>query len=129
MDHEAKEIWLSMVNRTHRQFLPPDFPEIVTLCGSTRFGDAYRQALRDETLAGRIVLSVGLLGHAEGIDMSGPVKAGLDELHLRKIDLSDMILVLNVGGYIGESAAREIAYARKRGKVIRYLEPMTQSNV
>lgn len=96
---------------------------VVTLCGSTRFGDAYRDALREETLAGRMVFSVGLLGHAEGIDMSGPVKAALDELHLAKIDASDEILVLNVGGYVGESTRREIAHAVATGKRVRYLEP------
>jgi hypothetical protein len=51
--------------------------------------------MKDETLAGKIVLTVGLLGHAEGIDMNGPVKAMLDQLHLRKIDLADEVLVLN----------------------------------
>lgn len=70
-------------------------PRIVCLCGSTRFGDAFRDALRSETLEGNIVLSVGLLGHAEGIDMDGPVKVVLDELHKRKIDHADEILVLN----------------------------------
>ncbi len=72
-------------------------PTVVCLCGSTRFGQAYKDAMRDETLAGKIVLTVGLLGHEEGIDMAGPVKAMLDELHLRKIDLADEVLVLNVG--------------------------------
>lgn len=104
------------------------FPTIVCLCGSTRFGDAYRDAMREETLAGRIVLTVGLLGHAEGIDMGGPVKAALDELHLRKIDLADEILVLNVGGYVGESTRREIAYARSRGKTIRSLHPLEEQS-
>jgi len=97
---------------------------IVTLCGSTQFGDAYRQALREETLKGHIVLSVGLLGHEEGIDMNGPVKAMLDALHLDKIDMSNEILVLNVGGYIGDSTRREIQYAREKGKRIRFLEPV-----
>lgn len=70
-------------------------PRVVCLCGSTRFADAWRDANRVETLAGRIVLSVGLLGHEEGIDMNGPIKAMLDQLHLRKIDLADEVLVLN----------------------------------
>jgi hypothetical protein len=74
---------------------------------------------------GRIVLTVGLFGHQEALDMGGPVKAMLDQLHLRKIDLADEVLVLNVGGYVGESTRREIEYARKRGKVLRYLEPPT----
>ena len=29
---------------------------------------------------------------------------------------------INVGGYIGESTRREIAYAEKTGKKVRYLE-------
>jgi len=97
-------------------------PKVVCLCGSTRFGEAFRQAMREETLAGHIVLSVGLMGHEEGLDMDSPVKAMLDELHLRKIDLADEVLILNVGGYIGESTGRELAYARAQGKVVRFLE-------
>ena len=95
------------------------------MCGSTRFGDAWKKAYREESLEGRIVLSVGVMVHAgeEPIRDDGPVKRMLDELHLRKIDLADEILVLNVGGYIGESTNREIGYALKTGKLIRYLEP------
>jgi hypothetical protein len=70
-------------------------PTIVCLCGSTRFKDAFIEANRRETLAGKIVLSVGMFGHDEGLDMSGPVKAALDRLHLAKIDLADEVLVLN----------------------------------
>jgi hypothetical protein len=40
----------------------------------------------------------------------------------RKIDLADEVLILNVGGYIGDSTRREIAYARARGKKLRWLE-------
>lgn len=49
-------------------------------------------------------------------------KARLDELHLRKIDLADEVLILNVGGYIGESTRRELAYAQSLGKSVRFLE-------
>lgn len=40
-------------------------PVVVCLCGSTRFREAFEQAARRETLAGNIVLSVGLFGHQE----------------------------------------------------------------
>jgi len=40
-------------------------PGIVCLCGSTRFYDAFQQANYDETMAGRIVLSVGFYPHAK----------------------------------------------------------------
>lgn len=101
-------------------------PKVVCLCGSTRFDKAFKDAMREETLAGRIVLTVGLLGHHEGLDMNGPVKKMLDELHLRKIDLADEVLVLNVGGYIGESTGREVQYTKSLGKPIRYLEPVNE---
>lgn len=97
-----------------------DRPTIVTLCGSTRFREEFEAANRDETLAGRIVISVGLYGHLEGLDMDGPTKTMLDQLHLRKIDASDEILVINKNGYIGESTRREIAYAEANGKSVRY---------
>jgi hypothetical protein len=44
----------------------------------------------------------------------------MDELHLRKIDISDEIFVVNYNNYIGESTAKEIEYAEKIGIDIRY---------
>ncbi len=99
-----------------------DRPKIVCLCGSTRFKNEYEQAMKEETLKGKIVLTVGLFGHIEGIDMNGEVKKMLDKLHLRKIDLADEVLIINVGGYIGESTKKEIAYAIVHGKPVRMLE-------
>lgn len=102
-------------------------PEIVVLCGSTRFGDAFAEANRRLTLEGRIVLSVGeytrsLRGVSPQEAFGEEAKARLDELHKRKIDLADRVLVLNVGGYIGDSTRSEIAYAAAHGKPIEYLE-------
>ena len=99
-------------------------PTVVCLCGSTRFKDAYEKTMREETLKGNIVLTVGLFGHLEGIDMNGETKKMLDELHLRKIDLADEVLIINVGKYIGQSTSRELEYAKKNGKTIRFLEEM-----
>lgn len=104
-----------------RKYLPDGFRKIVTLCGSTRFKNEYRDAQRDLTLKGIIVISVGLLGHHEGLDMNGPVKVMLDELHKRKIDISDEIFVINPGGYIGQSTLSEIAYAQSKSIPITYL--------
>ena len=102
-------------------------PTVVCLCGSTRFYEAFQRADYEETMAGRIVLSVGFYHHSaeevygEAIGCTPEQKARLDGLHLRKLDLADEVLVLNVGGY-GESTTRELAYALQHGKVIRYLE-------
>jgi hypothetical protein len=99
-------------------------PKIVCLCGSTRFSDAFIGAFLEETLAGKIVLTVGndWRDNRQWQDIDTEKKIMLDELHLRKIDLADEVLILNVGGYIGESTSRELAYAQKMGKQIRYLE-------
>jgi hypothetical protein len=102
-------------------------PLVITLCGSTRFRAEYEQTARSLTLQGFIVISVGLFGHQEAMDMDGPVKQMLDELHLRKIDISDAIFVVNPDGYIGESTRREIQYAARHGKAIRYLVPWPAS--
>jgi hypothetical protein len=96
-------------------------PKVITLCGSTRFRTEYEQANHALTLQGFIVISVGLFGHQEAMDMDSQVKVDLDQLHLRKIDLSDEIFVVNPGGYIGESTRREIEYAKLHGKTVRYL--------
>lgn len=128
--------------------------KIVVLCGSTRFKDAFIQANKDETLAGNIVLSVGMFGHQEGIDMEGQIKKDLDDLHLDKIDLAHEVLVVNgktwtcticgnarfngfcdecehnkndtlkLKPYIGESTRRGIEYAKQTGKPVRYLNPV-----
>jgi hypothetical protein len=105
-------------------------PTIVCLCGSTRFSAAFQQAQFEETLAGKIVLIIGcnMKSDAELFkDYSESelreIKIRLDELHKRKIDLADEVLILNLGGYIGESTKSELEYARKHRKSIRFLEP------
>jgi len=95
-------------------------PVIVCLCGSGRFRDAFKTAEFNETLSGKIVLTIGCNTHdSEELKQYKPI---LDELHLRKIDLADEVLILNVGGYIGESTRRELNYAESLGKTIRFLE-------
>jgi hypothetical protein len=99
------------------------FPRVVTLCGSTRFKAEFEAAYRDLSLQGAIVLTVTQFTHADGIAHTEEQKAAFDNLHLRKIDLSDEIYVINKNGYIGESTRREIEYAELSEKVVTYLEP------
>ncbi len=96
---------------------------VVTLCGSTRFKDAFLEAQKRLTLEGNIVISVGLFGHSGDDEVwTEGTKEMLDDMHKRKIDMSDGIYVINVGGYIGSSTRSEIEYAKKTGKDVRYLE-------
>ena len=103
-------------------------PKIVCLCGSTKFKDAFVKANRDETLEGNIVLSVGVFSHEENLDMDGDTKKMLDELHVRKIDMADEVLFLNVDGYIGQSTLRELKYCRVNEKDVRFLEEPNKEN-
>ena len=82
--------------------------KVITLCGSTRFKDEFLEAQKRLTGDNEV--------WTEG------TKEMLDDMHLRKIDMADEIFVINVGGYIGSSTRGEIEYARKTGKVVRYLE-------
>lgn len=91
-------------------------------CGSTKFKEAFEKANKEETAKGNIVLTVAMFGHLEGLDMNSEMKKTFDEVHFDKILLSDEVLVLNVGGYIGESTRNEIDYAIKNGKIVKYLE-------
>ena len=106
-------------------------PRIVCLCGSTRFFHEFQVANFRETMAGKIVLSVGFYAgspgemkqeHGDGVGITEEEKVMLDELHKRKIDLADEVLVLNVGGYVGSSTLSEIIHADRTKKPLRWLE-------
>lgn len=92
--------------------------------------DMFHAAGWEFTLRGYIVLSVGVSKYVDrdgghGAEMLGPdVVKRLDTLHLRKIDISDLVFVLNVGGYIGESTAAEVRYAAANKKRIAFLEEL-----
>lgn len=98
-------------------------PRIICLCGSGRFKEAFDKAEFDLTMEGKIVLTIGCNTKdiARDIDWAR-YKPMLDELHKRKIDLADEVLILNVGGYIGESTRSELEYALSLRKPVQYLE-------
>ena len=103
-------------------------PKIICICGSSRFVGQMAVKAWELEKTGVIVFSLHLLPQwYEGVQEhhqaeSENVAHILDELHLRKIDLSDEVLVMNVGGYIGKRTAIEIAYAKQHQKPIVYLE-------
>ena len=99
--------------------------KIITLCGSTKFKEAFLKAQKDLTLQGNIVISVGLFGHSEDNEVwTNGMKEMLDDMHKRRIDMADEIFVINVGGYIGASTQSEIEYAISTGKAVNYLEAL-----
>lgn len=101
-------------------------PRVIVLCGSTRFMAEMTDADRVLTWQGDIVIK-------PGCDMKTPDplwadaadaeagKARLDDLHRAKIRLADAVYVICPGGYIGDSTAAEIEYARELGKPLTYI--------
>lgn len=101
---------------------------IICLCGSTRFTREMLIKQWELTKQGYIVVSWCALpdDYYQGDekfhigDQEG-VKEYVDEIHKRKIDISDEVLVIDLGGYVGTSTRSEIDYAIKHGKPVRYL--------
>jgi len=100
--------------------------KVVCLCGSARFIDACYEAYRAEAVKGNIVLTYlpdrdSWNGERKWHNNT-ELRLRLNALHLARIEIADEILVLNVGGYVGESTKKEISYARELGKKVRWLE-------
>ena len=95
--------------------------KIVTICGSLRFIHKIQEMAEILELEnGWVVLSP--IPHTLNKKLTDHEKVLLGDIHKAKIDLSDAIFVVNVGGYLGEAVKEEIAYARDKGKEIFFLE-------
>ncbi len=103
-----------------------DKPQIITMCGSSKFVDfmavcAWLLEKHEQAITMGLHLlprwyttAVDHLAEEEGVAQQ------FDELHLRKIDMSHQIFVVNVGGYIGESTTKEVRYAQLHKKTTRW---------
>lgn len=70
--------------------------KVITLCGSTKFKDDFIRVAEELSLAGHIVISLGLFGHADhkyDSIITDEVKEMLDRNHKNKILLSDAIYI------------------------------------
>lgn len=104
-----------------------DKTKVITCCGSSKFCDVMAVCAwlleRDEKA---IVMGLHLLPAwypdcpAHHLAEHEGVADEMDALHLKKIDLSDEIFVVNCWDYIGESTAKEIKHAQLTGKKIRW---------
>ena len=93
--------------------------KIITVCGSYKYIDKIKEVAEKLTLEGNCVITP--------IDITRPKDEytkedllQLGKMHKEKIRISDAILVVNVGGYIGDNTRSEIEYARELGKEIIY---------
>lgn len=98
-------------------------PKVITICGSLKFQDKQMEVAEKLELEGNAVIPV-IYPPPNFHKDSYTQKQGemLDKMHKAKIDISDAIYVVNVGGYVGSSTKSEIEYAKKTGKEIMWLE-------
>jgi hypothetical protein len=97
------------------------------MCGSTKFKEDYLKTIEELTYQGNLVLFCPIFHHADGIKppdaLIGQV---IIDIHMQRIRMCDGIFVINKNGYMGNSTKREIEYAKRLGKGIRYLEPIEE---
>lgn len=91
----------------------------VTMCGSMKFEKEMQQIafLLEIKLHFNVLQCVY---NTEGLEISEEERDFLAQTHLRKIELSDAIYVVNIHGYIGNQVCKEIEFAKCRGKEIMY---------
>ncbi|HEY9282337.1 MAG TPA: hypothetical protein VIP46_02685 [Pyrinomonadaceae bacterium] len=93
--------------------LPQLFPTIVYVCRPKPATDedeaAVREIMARETLEG--------CNMVVGCYVCQQLHFGMHQFF---IDLADEVVVINRGGRVDEEQAREIEYARGKGKVVRY---------
>ncbi len=91
----------------------------VTLCGSMRFTEEMKSiAFELESKKGLNVLQCTYNEHNE--DLTEEMLCSLSRAHFQKIDMSDMIYVVDIDRYIGDSVKKEITYAKAHNKEIIY---------
>ena len=100
----------------------------ITLCGSTKFKSEFERINSELTLAGYVVFSVACFSHTDKIVLSSQQKHLLNDVHKRKIDKSDAIVVINVDDYMGEGTHDEIDYAESIGVDVYYYWPTANKN-
>lgn len=104
--------------------------KVVTLCGSMKFIDTFND-LREKMVAeGIICFTPEIFSIPDNLrdKLDEDTHKKLDILHQTKMRLSDEILVVDVGGYIGENTREEIEYAEKEGMNISYYNKLEKND-
>ena len=97
--------------------------KVVTICGSMRFEEQMKKIAFDlETKSDMCVLQC--VYNVDKDTVTDDDIAALNKTHLKKIEISDAIYVVDIDGYIGEQVKKEIEYAKSLGKKVIYHSKM-----
>lgn len=92
---------------------------IITICGSLKFQQEMITIAQEMTFRGHCVITP-IFQTSKNPNYTEEQMQKLKNAHLKKIDISDAILVVNVNNYIGDSTSLEIEYAEQRKKQVLY---------
>lgn len=108
-----------------------DLTKIValTICSSSKFYDTAQSLAKKIERAGVVVYTPRFDFNEEVTEVSKEEKIRLTHEFLQKIDRSDAIYVIDVGGYTGRSVCIEIGYASALGKAVLVSEPAAENAV
>ena len=96
---------------------------IIAMIGSSRFREQYQREAKRLTLEGNLVIPLILYRDTDAEDAFNPKNATiLKNICNQKIELCDVVFVVNYKGYIGTRTKETIQYAKSLGKEIVYME-------
>lgn len=94
--------------------------KIITVCGSYKYKKEMIEITEMMTLKGNCMITPNELTQSSKDAYTKEDIQMIDQMHKEKIKISDAILVVDVGGYIGSSTKSEIEYAKNLNKEIIY---------
>lgn len=95
--------------------------KVVTICGSMKFALNMQNIARDLEIKYGWAIIQCVYNSQNYIETEEHIQ-NLIKAHYKKIDISDAIYVVNIGGYIGNQTKKEIDYAISLGKQVIYHE-------
>lgn len=98
---------------------------VITICGSLKFKQEMINIAEKMTLLGYCVITP-VFPVSQNPNYTPRQIQNLKNSHLKKIEISDAILVVNVNNYIGKSTHLEIEYAKQYNKQVLYYTNLMQ---
>ena len=98
-----------------------DIPHIVALIGSYRFPSHFANAARMYSMEGHVVLAPHVYTNGDE-SLKRAQQEELHELALKKIQMADVVYVINPHNIMSEDVRKQIEFAESLGRMVRYLE-------
>lgn len=98
-----------------------DSPAIIRcLIGSIRFKNEFESAAKAFSNRGEVVLAPHIYSNGAGLNKEETDL--LHEMNLKRIEMSDIVFVINPNNRTNDNVLKEIEYAESLGRTVMYLE-------